>query len=354
VPAGAYAVASQTGATALHDGGAAGLQVRARDGSADQVFNLAYTADGWATLEQDGQLVTLGAVAQWSVSLVLAEQAASPSDNQLWRVLSTRDGRYQLRSKGTPGQYVALPEPHQEAGWGPATRLAANTFSRPSNNQLVPIDVADPWDLVGYEDPGEPGDPGGPDEPGAGLPPEGDPTIRPSSWTWIRGVSPYRIEAQYSQIDPGYSQEVYRADDPAGPYTLVATTQTGSLSDLGLQPNTGYWYILRRVKEGVPGALSAPIEARTTDLAPPGWTWFRALGPTTIQGQFSHTEAGTTAEIHRATSPDGPYQLVAAPAAGLYLDTGLEPATSYYYKVGLVHDGYRGPVSAPIAVTTPG
>jgi hypothetical protein len=56
--------------------------------------------------------------------------------------------------------------------------------------------------------------------------------------------------------------------------------------------------------------------------------------------------------LYRAASSGGTYDLIGTVTGTFYLDEGLSPSTTYYYKVSTVEDGYEGQLSPYDSATT--
>ena len=92
---------------------------------------------------------------------------------------------------------------------------------------------------------------------------------------------------------------------------------------------------------------------------PIGGVWAGGgAGPYNINVSVWAWSAFDGAEIYRSDTPNGVYVPVAAetvytaPGAATYADTGLKPATTYYYKARLIKDGKFGQMSGPAALST--
>jgi fibronectin type 3 domain-containing protein len=162
--------------------------------------------------------------------------------------------------------------------------------------------------------------------------------------TWTAAVDPE------SGVD---SYNVYR--DGA----LAGSSATTSFSDTGLDPNTAYAYEVSAVNgEGLEGAKSDPAAA-TTDPPPPDDTpppapsglaatpasasridlsWTAAVDPESGVASYNVYRDGTQVGSTTTTS---------------FSDTGLDPASTYSYRVSAVNgDGLEGPRSGEVSATT--
>ncbi len=84
-----------------------------------------------------------------------------------------------------------------------------------------------------------------------------------------------------------------------------------------------------------PAPLDPPVVAATNQTNRVELTWNEVL-------------VSDTYSVRRATSPGGPYALIARPSAATYADVNVTGATTYYYTVAVDRNGTEGPVSSPV------
>src|SRR6266446_4348459 len=166
--------------------------------------------------------------------------------------------------------------------------------------------------------------------------------------THVVAVSVSRIDVSWrdnSANETGF--EVHRSiDGSTGTFTLVATTTAGvtARGDLGLNPSTQYCYKVRAFKtaDGRTRYSGFSNTACATTLAPPppnspSNTHVVAVSDSRIDVYWQDNSANETGfEVHRsADGVNGVFTLVATTAAGVTArgDTGLNPSTSYCYKI---------------------
>ena len=91
---------------------------------------------------------------------------------------------------------------------------------------------------------------------------------------------------------------------------------------------------------------------------PIGGIWGGGSGPYAVKVSVWAWDSFDGAEIYRSDTPGGVYVPVAAetayaaPGTATYIDTGLKPVTTYYYKARLINDGKFGNMSGPVALST--
>ena len=89
--------------------------------------------------------------------------------------------------------------------------------------------------------------------------------------------------------------------------------------------------------------VSSPPALAAGFLVPPSGVSARAFGPTTIVVSWNSTASTSYYQVLRATVSGGPYTVVGAVPTASFTDTGLTPATRYFY---VVQSGYKKKLSA--------
>lgn len=136
--------------------------------------------------------------------------------------------------------------------------------------------------------------------------------------------------------------KIYRGPDRQGPWQRIATVgpNVNAYTDLTPGGCEKYFYRVRAFNTVGQSDDTPALRVYTSGCppipAPPASASARALGSTTVEVCWvpgPDDAAGVV--IRRATAEDGPWRRVATlPAdAGCYRDTGLEPATRYFYTV---------------------
>ena len=151
--------------------------------------------------------------------------------------------------------------------------------------------------------------------------------------------------------------QLYRSDTPDGPYALVNTeyNTADDIQDFGLKPVTTYYYKVRLIQEDHIGAMSAAFAITTNDVTVEGGLRGGAgLDANTASINFWTRSVYDGIQLYRSDTPDGPYSLVKTEytTTNGIQDFGLNPATTYYYKVRLIQGDHIGAMSAALAVKT--
>ncbi|MXQ74291.1 hypothetical protein GSF08_10175 [Clostridiaceae bacterium DONG20-135] len=161
------------------------------------------------------------------------------------------------------------------------------------------------------------------------------------------------INTTWDPIANASRYHVYRSTTAVGPYVLIGITTTTSYTNVGLIPNTTYYYRVTAVVNEVESAQSNTASATTdADIPVPTNVAAMSVSSTQIITTWDAVPNATAYSVYRSTSPNGTYQLVGTTADLTYMDSGLTPNTTYYYRVAATVDGVLGNASAYAAATT--
>ena len=170
----------------------------------------------------------------------------------------------------------------------------------------------------------------------------------PSNLT-VTAVSSSQINLTWqdnSTNETGFKVE--QAASTSGPWTQIVTTGTNvtSYSNTGLPSCTTYYYRICAYNSGGNSGYSN-IPSATTNPNPPSNLTATAVSSSQINLTWQDNSTCETGfMVERSTSSSGPWSQIATVGANVtsYSDTGLNPSTTYYYRVG--GSGYSNTASA--------
>ncbi|MDR9745472.1 S-layer homology domain-containing protein [Paenibacillus taichungensis] len=144
------------------------------------------------------------------------------------------------------------------------------------------------------------------------------------------------VSLQWTEAAGATSYHLYRSSTPDSGYSLI--TNTGSLGyvDEGLSADMVYYYKLAYEYGGMTESLwSAPLEVRTTAVAPqgPGELKALALDATSVKLSWPAVDKAAGYRVARAEAGSDQYNQVYEGTALSYTDQGLDPGNSYSYRV---------------------
>ncbi|MDR2245971.1 MAG: fibronectin type III domain-containing protein, partial [Treponema sp.] len=162
------------------------------------------------------------------------------------------------------------------------------------------------------------------------------------SWKEVSGASGYRVYR---------SAEHYGSYDPVGEDLPSTTT---SWTDTGLEPNTAYYYYVSAYNANGEGAGASVVSA-TTKIGTPSGVSAAAADSSNIKVSWNQVSGASYYKVYRSASSDGVYSSTGTHITSTtWIDTGLQPNTTYYYKVSASpsYYGEDGAQSPAVSATT--
>ncbi|MDR2454682.1 MAG: hypothetical protein LBD51_09180, partial [Bifidobacteriaceae bacterium] len=149
--------------------------------------------------------------------------------------------------------------------------------------------------------------------------------------------------------------KVYRATSPDGPFALVATvTGQDYYADTGLALGKTFYYKAAHFKGADAGAFTETLTWTTAAVwAMPSGFRIAEWGADGAYLRWWTGQPVDGTKVYRATSPDGPFTLVATVTGqDYYADTGLAPGTTFYYKAAHFKGADAGAFTETLTRTT--
>ncbi len=155
------------------------------------------------------------------------------------------------------------------------------------------------------------------------------------------GDKPYTQKPQISwdAVEGAQSYKIYRATDKNGEYALRVTTKKLSYTNSAAKDGQVYYYTIAAVNKNGDLTYSAPIKV-VLPCDAPMISIEKANGiasGTSYEGKpsitWSAVEGAKSYEIYRSDSKSGSYTLKATTSGKGYVDTGVKPGATFYYKV---------------------
>ncbi len=140
-----------------------------------------------------------------------------------------------------------------------------------------------------------------------------------------------------------------RATAVAGPYADVASTKATFATERAIALGTAYSYAVSAITASGRSEPSAPLTFTPSAVgaaAPINVTVLAAK--TTALLAWSAVTSALSYNVLRASTPAGPFTQVANVTNVAFLDTGLNPATTYFYVVQTVIAGGTSPYSTEV------
>ena len=131
---------------------------------------------------------------------------------------------------------------------------------------------------------------------------------------------------------------VYRATTSGGPYVFCSAPTATSFTNVGLAPNSTYYYVVTTVvgatlDQQSSNSVEAPVTTLDAPAAPTGLTATPGSSNTQLNVSWNSVMGATSYTVSRATTSGGPYTVLSRQAGTTYANNGLTPSTTYYYVV---------------------
>jgi titin len=175
----------------------------------------------------------------------------------------------------------------------------------------------------------------------------------PASPTGVKAsaVSVSEIDLSWTAVTGASVYEVLRSTTTGGPYTTIATPTATSFADTALKPATTYYYVIEAANASGPSANSVEASA-ITELGVPTGVVATAVSVSEIDLTWNAIPGTTNYEVERSTTTGGPYTTVGTPTGASFADTGLRPATTYYYVIQATSGVVTSPMSPEVSATS--
>ena len=184
----------------------------------------------------------------------------------------------------------------------------------------------------------------------------------PATPTGLTATTVSQTEISLAWIDNSSNEDnfvVSRSSTAGGPYTDVVILGVGvtSYNDIGLSPDTAYYYVVRAINLGGSSPYSTEAGVMTLPVAPGAPSDLVATIVSQTQIDLSWTDNATNEDsviVARSETAGGPYTDLATLAADAtsYSDTNLTANTTYYYVVRASNIGGDSADSVEVSATT--
>lgn len=160
----------------------------------------------------------------------------------------------------------------------------------------------------------------------------------PSTVTNLKAVSSgyNSTKLTWSKVNGASGYQVYRATSSKGTYSLVKTTPYISYNNIKLTTGKTYHYKVRAYRtvgtKKVYGKYSSIKSAKPVPATPTNFKG-TSISEAGNKVSWSAVTGASSYQVSRATSLHGTYRSIKTTTAIAFTDTGLESATTYYYKV---------------------
>lgn len=152
--------------------------------------------------------------------------------------------------------------------------------------------------------------------------------------------------------------QIERSLTPGSGFTLVATPFANAVSytDNELTENTTYYYRIRAINTNGDSGFTQEISLTTKSPAPPIGLTAVASSSTSINLNWTDASGSETGfQIERSFTTESGFSLISTSVANAasYLDEGLTPNTSYFYRIRAVNGTGNSTYTTHANATTP-
>lgn len=166
-------------------------------------------------------------------------------------------------------------------------------------------------------------------------------------------VSPSEIDLTWIGVSSATGYTVQRSTTSGGPYLTVGAPTVPSYNNTGLNEGATYYYVVEAFNASGLSAPSAEASASTVLATPIGLS-ATAVSASQINVSWNAVPGATSYTLERATVSGGPYTTAGSFTVTHIADTGLSPATAYFYIVQAVNlSGTSAPSAQASATTAP-
>lgn len=162
------------------------------------------------------------------------------------------------------------------------------------------------------------------------------------------------ISLKWAAVDGATSYNIYRSTTSGSGYTFVSNSTTNGFVDSGLIFDTAYYYKVAFLYGGLTESQWSPEFNVRTSLAPPaapsGQTAI-AVNSSKINLSWTAALKATGYRIYRSADAGNTYTKVYDGAALSFSDTGLNPITTYSYKITAYNANGESPAASVQAAT---
>jgi len=147
------------------------------------------------------------------------------------------------------------------------------------------------------------------------------------------------IKLEWAAVKDAETYSIYRSDSLNGKYSRIGMVLNPAFTDTALTASTGYYYKISAENECGEGAMSNP-KSETTQACPtpaaPQNVSAEAQSSTKISISWDEVNTAVSYKVYRSATSTGTYSPVGSTSgksSTTWEDEGLNPATTYYYKV---------------------
>ncbi len=169
-------------------------------------------------------------------------------------------------------------------------------------------------------------------------------------------VSFQEIKLSWTGDENARQFNIYRAEDPGGPYERVGFSEEPEFLDKGLRPNTEYFYKVTQIVDFRESSFSGRAGSVTDPAAPTGVRAeavdFQREMRLQIDLNWDYVVGADKYVVYRSEHEGGVYEKIAETSLENYSDADIQPHTTYYYAITQITDEKESVYSKEVSATT--
>jgi fibronectin type 3 domain-containing protein len=173
------------------------------------------------------------------------------------------------------------------------------------------------------------------------------PPLPPAPANLAAVASDAQVALSWNPVPGAASYTLKRSETAGGPYAPIASGLAATTYlDAAVANGTPYYYVVSATNLAGEGPNSAEVSATPMAAPPAAPTNLVAVaGDGAVSLSWTASTGATSYTVKRATTPGGPYAVLASTAAASLTDTDVVNGTWYYYIVVAVNPGGESPPS---------
>lgn len=169
----------------------------------------------------------------------------------------------------------------------------------------------------------------------------------------MENVGNTKIKLTWDSISGAEKYKVVRRLDGSDEYNAAGFTTNTTFTDSGLKPNTKYYYRVYAIKGDIVSNKQPGVGFWTLgdNLDPPVFE-IEAISTSEIMLQWDSIKNTEHYKIVRRIDGSDEYNQAGVTKDTIFIDSGLQPNTKYYYRVYAINDNVVSPKQDGISCTT--
>lgn len=170
----------------------------------------------------------------------------------------------------------------------------------------------------------------------------------------VAGVTDSSATLHWEPVTGAESYTLYKTSTSGSAYSKVYSGTDTTYTEDNLITGATYYYVVTYTNGQGTSVYSNEVKAATDTVTVPAPSALKADGTYVgaVSFDWNSVVGADSFNIYKSTSKDGAYTKLANQTGNSYKDTGLDPSTTYYYKVSSVNGAGESGLSEPLAITT--